>query len=317
MGTSENEAMRWANKLYARLQPFALRGTRVRCPVCKKRGIAGSRWIRGPAVKPVYVLHDRGRRLRTLCGLTENQARQIRSKVNISKLDTAKILTAAKCFVLTSGGDDSLATLIHTQKIAAQIGADFRALHVETGVGFPEIASYVRRVCRQLHIKLSIARPQKDFFDLANKWGIPSIRFRWCCRELKINPIRDFLAKTPGLKVVIDGIRAEESNQRAKYLPVWYHPAFKCLSVSPIFRWTNHHVKTYVRSAALPQNPAHQFPCSAECFCGAYATPTTFRHLKQSNPALFKRLSNLEKQSPTGYTFLYKNHRRLPLAELT
>ncbi len=316
MGTSANEAMRWANKLYARLRPFDLRGTRVQCPVCGKRGIAGSRWIRGPTVKPVYVLHDRRKTIESLCGLTEKQARQIRARVKITKYDLSKILQRAKCFVLISGGDDSLATLIHTQKIATQIGADFRALHVETGVGFPQITTYVRRICRQLGIKLSIARPDKDFFDLAAKWGIPSIRFRWCCRELKINPIRDLLARLPGLHVVIDGIRAQESNQRAKYLPLWYHPGFKCLSVSPIFRWTNQRVTNYVRSAGLPQNPAHQFPCSAECFCGAYATPTTFRHLKQHNPALFERLSNLEKKSPTGYTFLYKNHRRLPLAEL-
>lgn len=317
MRTSAHEAMRWGNKLYATIQPLDLRGIRVKCPVCSKRGIAGSRWIQGPTVKPVYILHTRNEELESLCGLTEEQAQQIRAKVNISKLDLAKILTTAKCFLLFSGGNDSLATLLYTQKIAAEIGADFRALHITTGVGFPQIETHARKVCRLLHVRLSIIRPPKDFFDLARRWGIPSFRFRWCCRELKVKPIQNFLAKINGAKIVIDGIRADERWQRSKYLPIWYHPTFKCLSVSPIFRWSKQHVVNYTRSAPVPKNPTQQFPCSGDCFCGAYATPTTFRLLKQHNPALFERLSRLEKESPTGYTFLYKNGRHLPLTQLT
>jgi 3'-phosphoadenosine 5'-phosphosulfate sulfotransferase (PAPS reductase)/FAD synthetase len=254
--------------------------------------------------------------VKSVCGLEEEEAQQVRSGVKISKSDLAKILNGAKCFVLISGGKDSLATLVYTQKIAEEIGADLRAIHVDTTVGFPEVTKYVRKVCRQLGVRLSIARPENNFFDLAKDWGIPSFRFRWCCRELKIKPVQHFLAKIGGVKVVIDGIRAEESNQRAKYLPAWYHPGFKCLSVSPIFRWKKKRVEKYVESADLPENPVRQLGCSAECWCGAYKTPSDFVKLKEIKPELFERLSDLEEQSPTGYTFLYKKGRQLPLREL-
>jgi len=293
-----------------------LRGVRVDCPVCGERGTATSRWIKGPTVKPIYVIHNRNGTVESVCGLGEKEAEYVRPEVKVSKGDLRKILNGAKCFVLTSGGKDSLATLVYTKKVAEEAGVELSAIHVDTTVGFPEVTKYVRKVCRQLGVKLSIVRPEKDFFDLASDWGIPSFRFRWCCRELKIKPIQDFLAKIPGRKVVIDGIRAEESNLRAKYLPIWYHPSFKCLSVSPIFRWTKKQVERYVDSANLPENPVRQLGCSGECWCGAYKTQSDFLKLKEIKPELFDKLSNLEEQSPTGYTFLYKKGQRLPLRDL-
>jgi len=327
-----NHVSKWADKLHSIISPFHLRGIRVNCPVCGERGTATSRWVKGPTVKPVYVIHNRNGTVESVCGLDEEKAEQIRPEVSVSKSDFRKILNGAKCFVLISGGKDSLATLVYTKQVAEINDSDpslvtrdpsnerratnLSAIHVDTTVGFPEVTRYVRKVCRQLEVKLSIVRPEKNFFELAEDWGIPSFRFRWCCRELKIKPIQEYLSKIPGRKVVIDGIRAEESNQRAKYLPIWYHPSFKCLSVSPIFRWTRKKVEQYVESADLPENPVRQLGCSAECWCGAYKTRSDFLKLKEIKPALFDKLSNLEDQSPTGYTFLYKKGQRLPLRDL-
>jgi len=298
------------------MSPYHLRGIRVDCPVCGERGIATSRWVKGPTIKPVYVIHNRNGTVESVCGLNEEEAEQVRPEAKVYKSDLGKILNGAKCFVLISGGKDSLATLVYTQEIAEEVGADLRAIHVDTTVGFPEVTKYVRKVCRQVGVRLSIVRPDRDFFDLAKDWGIPSFRFRWCCRELKIKPIQEFLAKIRGRKAVIDGIRAEESNQRAKYLPVWYHPGFKCLSVSPIFRWTKKRVEKFVVEAGLPENPVRNLGCSAECWCGAYKTKTDFLKLKEIKPELFDKLSDLEEQSPTGYTFLYKKGQQLPLRKL-
>jgi 3'-phosphoadenosine 5'-phosphosulfate sulfotransferase (PAPS reductase)/FAD synthetase len=317
MVTIPNHVSKWADKLHSIISPFHLRGIRVDCPICGERGTATSRWVKGPTVKPVYVIHNRNGTVESVCGLDEEKAKQIRPEVNVSKSDFRKILNGAKCFVLISGGKDSLATLVYTKEIAEEAGDVLRAIHVDTTVGFPEVTKYVRKVCRQLDVRLSIVHPEKNFFDLAEDWGIPSFRFRWCCRELKIKPVQDFLAKIPGRKVVIDGIRAEESNLRAKYLPIWYHPSFKCLSVSPIFRWTKKQVERYVDSTVLPENPVRQLGCSAECWCGAYKTRSDFLKLKEIKPELFERLSNLEEKSPTGYTFLYKKGKQLPLRDLT
>jgi 3'-phosphoadenosine 5'-phosphosulfate sulfotransferase (PAPS reductase)/FAD synthetase len=316
MVTKPNHVSKWADKLHSLMSPFHLRGIRVDCPVCGARGTATSRWIKGPTVKPIYVIHNNNGTVENVCGLDEEEAERVRPDVQVYKSDLRKILNGAKCFVLISGGKDSLATLVYMKKAAEEAGANLRAIHVDTTVGFPEVTKYVRKVCRQLGVRLSIVRPENDFFELAEDWGIPSFRFRWCCRELKIKPVQDFLAKIPGRKVVIDGIRAEESNQRAKYLPIWYHPGFKCLSVSPIFRWTKKQVERYINSSDLPENPVRQLGCSAECWCGAYKTQSDFLKLKEIKPELFDKLSDLEEQSPTGYTFLYKKGQRLPLRKL-
>jgi 3'-phosphoadenosine 5'-phosphosulfate sulfotransferase (PAPS reductase)/FAD synthetase len=316
MDNLPNHVSKWADKLHSLMSPYHLRGVRVNCPVCGQRGTAASRWVKGPTVKPVYVIHNRNGTVESVCGLDEEGADRIRPEVSVSKSDLLKILNGAKCFVLISGGKDSLATLVYTKREAEKVGAELRAIHADTTVGFPEVTKHVRAVCRQFGIRLSIVRPEKNFFDLAEDWGIPSFQFRWCCRELKIKPVHDFLAKISGRKVVIDGIRAEESNLRAKYLPIWYHPSFKCLSVSPIFRWTRKQVEKYVESADLPENPVRQLGCSAECWCGAYKTESDFLKLKEIKPELFDKLSHLEEQSPTGYTFLYKKGERLPLRDL-
>jgi hypothetical protein len=55
---------------------------------------------------------------------------------------------------------------------------------------------------------------------------------------------------------------------------------------------------------------------SGECICGAFATKRIFLKIKENYPKLFQRLINIEKINKTGWTFLYKNGRKIPLTEL-
>ena len=34
-----------------------LKGLKINCPQCKEKGIVTTRWIKGPALKPIYILH--------------------------------------------------------------------------------------------------------------------------------------------------------------------------------------------------------------------------------------------------------------------
>jgi len=308
---------KWAETVHREIEPFHLGGVRVRCPVCEEHGSATSRWVKGEPIKPVYVIHNHNGTVKHVCTLTETEAEAVRPNVRIPPADVGRIMRKAQCFVLISGGKDSLATLVYAKGIADSARAELRAIHCDTTCGFPEVTSYVRKVCRHLGVRLSIVKPEKDFFDMARSWGLPNFRFRWCCRELKIKPLQAFLAKIRGKKVVIDGIRAEESYLRAKYLPVWYHPSFKCLSVSLIFRWSKKRVERYVEEADLPENPIRKLGCSAECWCGAYKQEADFLKLKEIKPELFDKLADLEAEVPTGFTFLYKNGKRTPLRELS
>ena len=169
---------------------------------------------------------------------------------------------------------------------------------------------------KYLGVKLEIVRPKQDYFTLVKKWGIPSFKYRWCCRELKIKPIEKYLNNINESKVVFDGIRATESYLRKQYIPIWYHPSFKCLSVSPIFHWTDQDVFSYINNNGIPKTLLHSLGTSTECWCGVYKTEEDFRKLYDLNREMFYKLADVEKENKKRYTFLYKNGQKIPLANL-
>ena len=142
------------------------------------------------------------------------------------------------------------------------------------------------------------------------------MRSRWCCETLKIAPMRRFLATVDGPKVIYDGIRAAESPARAKYVPIWFHPAFRCISVSPVFGWPDGKVTSYVRRAGLPPNPTGEIGTSGECWCGAYKCRADFEALLDIHPDIFDKLVGVEEAQRGKYTFLYENGARVPLDSL-
>lgn len=292
------------------------RSIKVKCPACKEYGYAISRWLKGPQIKPLYVFHYKSGVLRSICELGESQAFTIRNNIKFSPKDLEKLLETRQGLVLFSGGKDSVATLVYINGIAKSVGKSVTAVFIDTTAGLPENVLYVKKVCKYLKVALKIVSPKVDYFTLLKQWGIPSFGKRWCCRELKIKPVADYIAKIKEPVVVFDGIRAEESRIREQYLPIWYHPGFKCLSVSPIFQWTKDEVLTYINSNGLPKTLLHQMSSSTECWCGAYKTEADFRKLYEIDKEMYKKLSRAEDQVKTGYTFLYKKGKRIKLKEL-
>lgn len=307
----------WWEPVEESLSGLDLRGLRVRCPQCGTIGLATTRWIRGPSVKPIYVLHTKGNDVHKACEVHEDQSSEIRRKVSMREKDIRTLLERREPFVLFSGGKDSLAALLYLRNISEGLERDLTVIYVDTTVGLAETTEYVKEVCTHLGVNLEIVRPIVDFFTLAKKWGIPSFRYRWCCRELKIKPIAEYLGNIEEPKVVFDGIRAVESNIRKRYLPIWYHPTFKCLSVSPIFRWTDEQVVSLNNNNGIPTSLLHSLlGSSTECWCGAYKTETDFRRLYELDPDLYRKLVKIEDETGERYTFLFKKGKKIPLSEL-
>jgi 3'-phosphoadenosine 5'-phosphosulfate sulfotransferase (PAPS reductase)/FAD synthetase len=90
---------------------------------------------------------------------------------------------------LFSGGKDSLVSLA----LSAQACNNVIAVHADTTAGIPDNTRYVEEVCRKLGVRLVIAKPRMDYFTLVEKWGFPRMKYRWCCRVLKVHPIREKL----------------------------------------------------------------------------------------------------------------------------
>jgi 3'-phosphoadenosine 5'-phosphosulfate sulfotransferase (PAPS reductase)/FAD synthetase len=293
-----------------------LEGLSVRCPRCGQIGFPFPRWIKGPKIKPLYILHKNGDDVAEACLLKKEEAELLRGEVYLEAEDIKTLFRNAKAFVLFSGGRDSLCTLDYSNRIALELGERVTALHIDTTVGFPEVTRYVKKVCKKLEIDLEIVKPQTDFFTLAKEWGIPTHCSRWCCRELKIRPVADFLALQKAAIIVVDGIRAVESSIRSKYMPLWYHPSFNCLSISPIFGWSDKQVRSYVEKRKLPKSPSFSLGSSCECWCGAYKTKRDFEELYRLHPEIYKKLEEVERQNKHGFTFIYEHGERISLEDL-
>lgn len=307
---------RWWSAVKESLMGLNLRGIRTQCPKCRQIGYVTTKWIKGPSLKPVYILHVKNQEVIKVCGLNSEEATIIKTKVKIQKSDLRTILEKRKCFILFSGGKDSLATLAYLKSLSSETGNNITAIYVDTTAGLPENTIYIKKICRYLKVRLKIVKPKIDYFTLVKKWGIPSFGYRWCCRELKIKPIEEFLDTVREPKVVFDGIRAVESWIRKQYIPIWYHPSFKCLSVSPLFFWSDQDVISYINSNGIPKTLLHSLSSSTECWCGAYKTESDFRKLYDLNKGMFKKLARIEKENKYRYTFLYRKGQKIPLHSL-
>jgi 3'-phosphoadenosine 5'-phosphosulfate sulfotransferase (PAPS reductase)/FAD synthetase len=293
-----------------------LPGLRLPCPVCGGTGTLVSKWKPKTPVKPLFVVHPNGSDELTACQLDEQQAKVVRTQVRLGAKDVTRTLRMGRPFVMFSGGRDSLATLEYVRRLAERAGVEVTALHADTTAGFPEVEDYVREVCDRMGVPLVNVRPTHDYFDIAKRWGIPGVRSRWCCETLKIAPMRRYLATVEPPKVIYDGIRAAESSLRAKYTPVWFHPAFRSICVSPLFGWSDDQVRAYIERNGLPQSPAAKLGTSAECWCGAYKCKADFEALLKVHPDIFDKLVEVEKAQDGEFTFLYEKGRRVPLETL-
>ncbi|MCE5237465.1 phosphoadenosine phosphosulfate reductase family protein [bacterium] len=293
-----------------------LAGLRVRCPSCHRTGALVSKWQAKTPVKPLFIVHTNGNGHFKPCKLDKQEAESARHKAHLTPGDVIRTFALGKPYVLFSGGKDSVATLLYLQRLAEKHHVKLTALHADTTAGFPEVEDYVREVCTVLDVSLVTVRPQRDYFETAKRWGIPGFRSRWCCETLKIAPIRRFLAQQKGHCVVYDGIRAAESNLRAKYVPVWFHPSFRCISISPILRWSHQDTLDYVASAGLPRNPTEDLGTSGECWCGAYKSRCDFEALLNVHPEIFDKLVEVEEAQEGDFTFLYENGQSVPLSTL-
>jgi 3'-phosphoadenosine 5'-phosphosulfate sulfotransferase (PAPS reductase)/FAD synthetase len=250
------------------------------------------------------------------CELNPQQSRHVKDSITIHRDDIRKLLRMGKPFVLFSGGKDSLCLLEYMRRIASTDGKQISAIHADTTAGFPEVEAYVQRVCKKLGVTLHTVHPARDFFETAKRWGIPSPRSRWCCKTLKVAPIRRFLEGITGPKIIFDGIRAAESSMRSTYTPIWYHPSFRCLSVSPIFYWSDEKVAGYIAKLGLPRSPAAQLKMSGECWCGAYQDRHDFEALLEVHPEIFDKLVDVERAQKGDYTFIYDQGKQIPLEEV-
>lgn len=136
-----------------------------------------------------------------------------------------------KVLVSWSGGKDSQACLIWA---AEKFGAkNIEAVFCDTGWEHEVTYRHVKLIPESLGVRLTTLKSSKydGFVDLAVKKGrMPSTTARFCTEELKIKPMIDYVLNHTDDLLIIQGIRADESENRAlmesqcRYFKYYFQP---------------------------------------------------------------------------------------------
>lgn len=186
--------------------------------------------------------------------------------------------------ISVSGGKDSTALYLWGLNNLDS----FRAVFADTGNEHPVTLNYVRNL-PDLAGGPAVEWVKADFEDyLWNKGQIPSgnpfldmcvakkrapsARAQFCTENLKMAPIRKWLASArKGYDKVImyTGIRKGESLRRSRYQEWEYLPYYDCETRRPLLEWSETDIFDYMASFGVEPNPLYKegftrvgcFPC--------------------------------------------------------
>ena len=171
-----------------------------------------------------------------------------------------------------SGGKDSTAVL----ELARRAGVE-KAFFIDTGIEFPETIEYIKG------FPVEIVPKGGDFWAAVEKAGPPAKDHRWCCKLLKLNPLKRYLATT-GPCVTVQGNRWYESWNRADLEATSQNPQNPLqLNLSPIRNWRALEVFLYLWFRGIAYNPLYEKGIER---IGCYLCPA----MLESEYELLKRL---------------------------
>lgn len=200
-----------------------------------------------------------------------------------------------------SGGKDSQVLL----ELVKMAGVRYKAVYNVTTNDPVENVRFIK----EKYPDVIFDRPKESFFQLVAKKGLPTQLMRFCCAILK---------EKAGIgKVVLTGVRAEESAKRAQYdeikkwgrdrgetidLDKMEQAHFQCVGgkdkfmVYPILRWTEQDVWRFLRERELPINPCYASQRRVGCvFCPFAPKKQIMRHIKEKPKQYQALLHNLQK----------------------
>jgi 3'-phosphoadenosine 5'-phosphosulfate sulfotransferase (PAPS reductase)/FAD synthetase len=177
-----------------------------------------------------------------------------------------------------SGGKDSTAVL----ELARRAGVR-EVYYVDTGMEFPETLSFIASTEVPVHLHGG------GLLHLVDRRGPPKKDDRWCCEELKLRPVREWLA---GKKcVTIQGNRWYESFSRANLPSVCENPYYQGqLNISPIRNWRALEVFFYIWWRDLPLNPLYELGMERiGCWMCPAMLESEFELVRKLHPGLHRQ----------------------------
>lgn len=213
-------------------------------------------------------------------------------------------------FCLFSGGTDSLAATYIASKHPLFKGV----IHLDTGIGIPDVQEYVVKVCKANNWPLKIYKAMEyrkkngelapqDYEDFVSRYGFPGpSNHRVMYTRLKEYPLQQANREIKQIyqrPAYTTGIRVAESARRAlNYQSNLSQGGFdkhkSKVWINPIIRWSDEKKQNFLKASRLPINPVYQYLCkSGECLCGAFAKKNDLLVLEVHFPEVYARIKKL------------------------
>ncbi|MFD0558550.1 phosphoadenosine phosphosulfate reductase [Stackebrandtia endophytica] len=180
------------------------------------------------------LAHEAGRRLET---------------ATASQIIEWAVVEFGESFCVTSSFAD--AVLVH---LVSSVAPGVEVVFLDTGLHFNETLGVREHVRRRLPVTVRSITPPLSVGRQDGEYG-PRLWERdpdSCCAMRKVAPLADALG---GYDAWATGLRRDESPTRADTRVVDFDATRKKVKVSPIARWTQADVDTYVARHDIPVNP--------------------------------------------------------------
>lgn len=200
-----------------------------------------------------------------------------------------------------SGGKDSTALILALK--AANI--PFRAVFADTGWEAKETYQYIEFLSKNV-VPIDVVRakpknPQETrgaMIDLTlNKLQFPTRTQRWCTREMKIDPIKDYhrLHFKNAETVSVVGIRGQESDFRSKLPEVEDDSDWGGWIWRPLLNWTIEDVLNIHHSFDIPINPMYRLGYErVGCYPCIFSRKEEIRLIADTDPERIDLIRSLE-----------------------
>ena len=178
-----------------------------------------------------------------------------------TEFESASPQTVLRWAIDEFGSQVALATGFGTEgcvlvDMIAKVDARARIFYLDTDLLFPQ----TYELCHQLAKRYGVS-----FERLASRRSLEQQALRhgeklWernpdlCCRERKVEPLKDMLA---GLRAWITAIRREQSPARANAKIVERDAKFGLIKINPLAGWSKRDVWRYIHEHNVPYNPLY------------------------------------------------------------
>jgi 3'-phosphoadenosine 5'-phosphosulfate sulfotransferase (PAPS reductase)/FAD synthetase len=206
-------------------------------------------------------------------------------------------LAGRRVVASVSGGKDSAAMSLYL----TELGIEHDRVFCDTGWEHDLTYEYLRGPLVEKLGPITWLEPKRKMEELVRHKGVfPHRLRRFCTTELKVEPLARYMnARVDAGEEIVSaaGIRAAESEARAK-MPEWeWQPSFDCEVWRPILRWSEQDVIDIHHRHALRPNPLYlQGAERVGCWPCIYARKSEVRLVADTDPSRIDRLRILEAQ---------------------